>query len=84
MNFYKVLNIIFDDIRISYEDKKVDQLETSYENILFLEKEISSFEEKESNLENLKILTLYKRIIVHFKDLVKLNQKIFGGKNDRN
>lgn len=84
IKFYKVLKIIFDDIKISYEDKRFDQLETSSENILFLEKEISNFEEKESNLENLKLLTLYKRTIVHFKDLIKLYQKIFGGKNVRN
>ena len=71
-NFYKILNIIFSDIRESYEDKKNNGLDDTLENIMFLEKEIIKFEEKETNLENLKILTLYKRVIAHFRDLVKL------------
>lgn len=71
-NFYKILNIIFNDIRESYEDKKNNRLDDTLENITFLEKEIVAFQEKETSLENLKILTLYKRVIVHFRDLVKL------------
>lgn len=62
-----------DSFKIYRYIKILSELKTIAKYLLKIKKNLSKEnQKKETSLENLKILTLYKRVIVHFRDLVKL------------